>query len=167
MREGDIYKWKWKPELGRNDWGAFGSYHCKSRTAIVHDGCLLDTYWMNFGSSFKQQGWAESRAGAHSVCFDTVDLTLIANLEDLEEIHHGEEAYYARQAIVDLRHENCSSAPIYKRKGTQRCAAVMARLLNDKIEGCENQIRSAERDLQTYQKQLDDVSSGDTTIYII
>ena len=48
MRDGDILKWQWKPELGWNDFGSFGDYHCKARIAIVHEGRPLDIYWMNF-----------------------------------------------------------------------------------------------------------------------
>jgi hypothetical protein len=166
MREGDICKWKWKPELGRNNWGEFGDYHCKSQVAIVHEGIPLDTYWMNFGSSFKQEGWADSRSGAHSVCTNSADFELIANLQDLEEIRHGDEIYYRRSEIVDLRHTNSSSAPVYKRAGATKSLDVMRELLDKKIQGCDDQIRSAEHAKQRYLEQREKLVSGDTEILI-
>lgn len=139
LRENDICTWRWKDDERHQDCGPFRSYHCKAQKGIVHNGQLLDLYWMNIGSHFAQEGWSKSRSGGKPVPLDEVIVKVVANIDDLTEIRRCDERYYDRADVVDLDNPNSSNAPIFIRNGAQRSRAAM-------LEYAENKLKAAERD---------------------
>jgi hypothetical protein len=143
MQDGDIYRWSYK------DFDGTGlEYWCKSRIAIVHDGKLLDTYWMRHGGK---------RYGDYGPCYsegrvipaDTVDLKLMGNLSNLVEIWPEEAKFYDPTDVVDLRHPNNSHAPVMVRKGAERSREIV-------INSLEMQIEELDREARFLSGQADD-----------
>ena len=68
MREGDIYRWRYKPEIEekRGGLGGFGAYHCKSCTAVFDGKYLIDTFW-------------GQRSTENAVAHERVVITLVGN----------------------------------------------------------------------------------------
>ena len=93
MRDGDIYRWLWKDEAKRNDFGGFGAYHCYSQIAVAKAGRLFDTYWSDHSKSLDP---------------DQIELTLLGNSNEMTEIRQYDICYYDRADIVDTRHSNNS-----------------------------------------------------------
>lgn len=129
MREGDIYRWRWADEARDRDCGPYGSYHCCSQWAVVRDGRLIDTFW--HGNDNKVLDPA------------SVNLTFVAHSDDLVEIRSYDIPYYRREDIVDMRHSNNSSGPIYLRKGTKRDANTMMEHVEQKTKDAQYALRSA------------------------
>lgn len=131
MKEGDIYRWTYRDRL---DTGAWGTYHCCSRIAIVQpNGRLRDTYWSSGsdGRSFSADDLPK------------LELTFVANMADLDKAHEYEADYYDDADIVNLNHVNSSRDNFYLRKGAKRSAAKMLEAARHKLERTRSDERMA------------------------
>lgn len=124
LRDGDIYRWCWKDETYR-------SYHCYSRIAVVKNHELYDTYW------------GESLLQVEDVC-----LTYLGNKADLIEISEYDTVFYRSSDIIDMRHENASSAPIYLRRAAKRD-------METTLAHFKQKIHETEVSLDFYARKLD------------
>jgi len=147
MRDGDIYRWRWKDEARDSDRGPYRSYHCKSQVAIVKGGSLYDTYWSYGGSD----GWLNP---------DDIILTFWANMADLTEINSGLAVYYRRDDVVDMRHANSTRGPVYLKAGAARDAAIMLEYIASKIKDRKSDIRFAEYALERLAEAEAKVAAG-------
>lgn len=148
MRDGDIFRWTWKPELGRDNHAPFGDYHCKSQIAIFEDGVLSDTFW-SIGSS-----------GGRVVRQESVDLHYLGNRHDMTTISAWELPYYRREDIVDTRHPNSSIAPIYLKAGASKDAGRMKEEASYRLETARGEKASAERAIERLEEALRLIESG-------
>lgn len=146
LREGDIYRWQWNRPDKDIDFGNYGSYHCCSQLAVFRNGRLTDTFW--YGGDNKVLDPAK------------VKLTFLGNTADLDEIRSYDVAYYRREDIVDMRHSNNSSGPIYRRKGAQRDAATMLELIEHRLECSHREIEFAQRRIEQLTKDAEKVRAG-------
>ena len=129
MKENDVFSWKYI-----NDFGIQRDiYWCKSRIAIVDSqGNLYDTYW---------------NAGSDRYCLnnklDEIELTFIANLNDLENVSIYNAKLYANKDIVDLRHPNNSGSDLlFKRKGSNIDDKLYLGSLSNRIIDIDEKIKS-------------------------
>lgn len=135
IREGDIYRWRWRDEGRHADSGPYRSYHCKSRIAVVHGGQLYDTFWSGFSYE-------------HRVDPEKVILTYEGNPAEMTQIQPYNVPYYRREDIVDLRHSNNSGAPVYLRAGATRNAEVMLAEIAYRRDRAEAEIRSHQHTIE-------------------
>ena len=147
LREGNIYRWQWKDDARDSDRGPYRSYHCKSQIAVVKNGRLLDTFW---------SGYEESSLLRR----EDVILTFWANVDDLAVIHHYQTPYYRPQDIVDLRHSNNSNGPVYLRKGAERDADTMLKVVSERIEESNREIVWHQRQLEEFAKFQELIRAG-------
>lgn len=145
MREGDIYRWRWADEDQR-DLGSFGAYHCCSRWAVFRNGKLMDTYWAGFENKI--------------LSAEKVELTLVANEDELREIASYETPYYRPSDIVDMRHANNSHGPIYLRNGAEKDAATMLSVVRSKKEEAERVIRFATDQIARCAEMEEQIAKG-------
>lgn len=134
LREGDIFDWRWADDAIHAKGGSWGSYHCKSQRAVVKYGKLIDTYW--FGGSENSVLKPEN-----------VTLTFLGNIADLDEISQWERPYYRSEDIIDMRHANNSSGPVYRRKGATKDTETIRAELAERRRQAEIDLRSAARRL--------------------
>ena len=147
IREGDIYSWRWADPKRDADRGSYGSYHCCSCIAVVHGGKLVDTYWFGGGNKILDPS--------------SVEICLLGNVADCTEIRPHEIAYYRREDIIDMRHANNSSGPIYLRKGATRDAAAIMGVIEHGIETYEREIKFAKQRIEHLQKNAERVLAGE------
>ena len=146
LKEGNIYRWRWADAERDAQCGPFQSYHCCSQLAVVTNGKLMDTYW--HGSDNKVLDPA------------SVSLTLLGNKADLIEIRTWEIPYYRREDIIDMRHSNNSSGPIYLRKGAARDAETMLELIEHRLVQTRRDIESSKRRIELLTAQAAQVREG-------
>lgn len=148
MREGDIYSWRWRDDKRHEDCGPYRSYHCRSRIAVVEDGRLYDTYWSFSGNEpeIKQ---------------DDVVLTLLGNKNDMTEIPASKLHYYKKSDIIDMRHSNNSTGPIYLKSGAQIDAATIRSEIERRIADAESTIRMQQESVRHLQSMMQHVDNGD------
>lgn len=152
MREGDIYRWSWAdPE--RDNRGAFGDYHCKSRIAVFEGGHLFDTFW------------GESPTDNSFLSEDKITLTFLGNRNDMTVLKDNPE-FYDPADIVSMKHSNNSGAPIYVKPNAKRDPRIMAEVVKYRIRDAEGRKRSAEFDLEQLKTAQAKIASGDTDVYI-
>jgi hypothetical protein len=147
LKDGQIYRWRWADEARHLDGlRSWGSYHCKSKIAIVKGGRLIDTYWSDMSSD-------------RAVHREDVQLTLLCD-QSWPTIRKYDLPLYDPADVVDTRHPNDSGAPIYLRPGAVKSAARML----DQIEYLEDQakgeIRSAQWQLERMAKYRDHIDAG-------
>jgi len=154
LRDGDIYRWSWinPPE--------HEPYWCKTRLAIAQKGKLFDLFRVHHGSKFIQGGWGPTCSSDYALPGDKIETELLANIHDMDEIPRGDERYYDPADVVDLRHSNNSSAPIYIKRGAVRNADKIAERIRQKISEAEYQRRSAEDDIRRFTETLRYVEDG-------
>lgn len=133
LKDGDIFRWRWRDDARHANGYPWGSYHCKSQIAAVKNGFLYDTYWSSFDNVLSQ---------------DEVLLTHQCNSNEWSVIPSYQRVYYDDADIVDTRHPNNSSAPIYLRPGAKRSAEAISAQLAHKKERAEGDIRHAKWDLE-------------------
>lgn len=137
LRDGDIFRWRWKDAERDADNAPYRSYHCKSQLAVVHNGRLYDTFWHDYLGN--------------SDCVvkrEDVILVLLGNSNDMTKIDRWKTVYYRPEDIVDMRHSNISGAPVYLKAGAKRDPKTMLAMVKWQTEECRRNIKSAERKLE-------------------
>lgn len=146
LKEGNIYFWRWADAERDAQCGPYQSYHCCSQLAVVTNGKLMDTYW--HGSDNKVLDPA------------SVSLTLLGNKDDLVEIREWDIHYYRREDIIDMRHPNNSSGPIYLRKGAERDAETMLEVIEHRLEQIRRDIEFGRHRIELLTAQAAQVRAG-------
>lgn len=144
MKKGDIFRWHYK-----NIEDKFTPYHCCSCIAEFDGKRLRDTFW--FGMS-EGRSWTAKEAEL------ILNLDFIANRSNLVEAKDDAELYYRPEDIVNLRHANSSTIPLYTRCGAVRSKEIMKETLARIIEKSKRDIEWATRritEANSYQKCLD------------
>ena len=158
LKDGDVYRWLYRDP--KTDNRAYGSYHCCSRFAIVHQGRLYDTYWM-IGQSFN---------GGRSFGADDLvklELTRLGNLADLEKAREYQADYYNDADIVDLNHANSTRGNFYLRKGSVRSQARMLETARHNLEHALADERNAVRRSEELRTTIARIEAGETNLHII
>lgn len=138
MKDGDIYRWHWK-DMNR-------SSHCCSHLAVVVNGSLLDTFW-SVGKNRRLEP-------------DDVEVQFLGNSNDMTEIPAYKIPYYRREDVIDMRHLNNSSAPIYLKADAERSADAMRSFVNEAIEQAEREKNSAIRQIERMRRHLAHIEAG-------
>ncbi|WP_372570406.1 hypothetical protein [Ruegeria jejuensis] len=146
MKDGDIYNWLWKDGMKRNDFGAFQSYHCYSRIAIARDGKLYDTFWSD---------------NSKPVDVTAVDLRFLGNANEMTVINKWKVPYYRPDDVVDTRHSNDYSAPIYLKAGAQKDPETMRENVLVKRAEAQREIKSSQQTVEEMDKYLAAIEAGD------
>jgi hypothetical protein len=145
--DGQIYRWQWRDETrhkdGLRDWG---TYHCKSRIAVVRNGMLIDTYWYGFSPEY-------------AIKVEAVKLTFYGD-ESWPTLYPGNERYYDRADICDMRHANYSSAPIYLRPGAQRKDVAVFQVIEELEAEAERLTRDAASKMKRAAEARDLLAQG-------
>ena len=140
FHEGDLFRWSWKRPRSRDP------YWACARIAEFHNGLLRDIYWSDYRrleGAFHGKRWSPERAN------ECLELTFLANIDDLEP--RGEIAFreYDPRDIVDLRHpNNRSSDRVFVRKGAEKNADVIREALVADVATAESEVRLAEGNLR-------------------
>lgn len=155
LRDGNIYRWSWinPPE--------HEPYWCKTRMALAKKGKLFDLFWVHHGSKFRQGGWGPTCQNEYALPIDRIELNLIANINDMDEIQHGDEQYYHPSDVMDLRHSNNGMAPLYVKKGATRSAEKIAERIRKKMADAERDRQWAEQKVKELREKLAYVESGE------
>jgi len=72
MREGDVYKWYFKNDLEYRQKSPSTAYWCMDNLAVVHNGNLIDTYWL-----YMDKERIVESSSCHYVDVDKVDLGFV------------------------------------------------------------------------------------------
>jgi len=156
LREGDVYRWSYR-ESG--DDRAWGRYHCCSCIAIVHHGRLRDTYWQ-IGNSFSEgKSFGPEDLGR-------LNLTRIANMDDLKKAQEYEADYYDDADIVNLNHANSTRGNFYLRKGALRSKIKMLEVARRNLELSQENERSAARLSKELAEAIARILDGEVNFYI-
>lgn len=150
MREGDIYRWSYVEPGDDRD---YGRYHCCSRIAVITKGRLRDTFW-SLASDGRSFGLDE---------LSKLNLTYVANFEDLERHPEWQVDYYDDADIVNLNHSNSTRDNFYIRKGAKRSPTKMLAVARRKIEECESNIRSANWTMEKLRAAINRIEAGETS----
>lgn len=113
LKERAVYRWSWREGCAPDR--LCSPYWCRSQIAIVVDGKLWDTYW-----------GPDERPARPDLCSSLdprqVDLTFLANLDDLRPEEPDALDRYEPEDLVNLRHPN--GGRVYVRKGARESRRV-------------------------------------------
>lgn len=143
MREGDIFKWRYKDTSGMS-----APYHCKSQIAILHDGHLRDTYWTDYKTKF-------------IVDPDKCQLEFIANQDDLEPLSKHNRKYFNTKDIVDISHSNSYSENLYVRKGSKPCKQTIKKHIREEIDQLEIELEHAKGRIRLLTEKFQEIEDSD------
>jgi len=155
--EGDVFRWSYRdPNTDNRQWG---SYHCCSCLAIVHNGLLRDTFWQ-IGMSFSD--------GKSFVIGDLpkLDLTRLGNLADFDKAPEYQADYHDDADIMNLNHSNSSRGNFYLRKFALRSQKKMLEMARYKLENSESAERSAARKSEQLREAIAKIEAGDTNVFL-
>lgn len=147
LKKGDIYRWTWRGPKGR-ECGRYDNYHCKSQIAKFDGKNLVDTFW------------ACSPTDNSYLDPDDVDLVLLGNTSEMTVLADQSE-YYRPEDLVDMRHRNHSTAPIYLKKGATRDKETMLELVRRKQRDAKHKIESAQFALSTLSENEEKIANDD------
>lgn len=128
-REGAIFRWSWNADHLNTDHSKLKSqagtlYWCCSRIGVVVEGRMIDTFWGERSSSkIFYKDFVEEK----------MELSFIANKEDLIQTDPSERAYYLDKDCVDLNHPNSTSGNFYIRRGAKKNLEKMKRVVQRDI----------------------------------
>ena len=147
MKKGNVYRWNYTEEQRGKMTGDI--YWCKSRIAIFDGKWLTDTFWGNSSSdlSFSKEDVSTK-----------IEVTFLANMDDLESSDPSMRAYYLDADCVDLNHPNSTRGNFYIRKGSVKNLAKMERILRREKAEHEYSIRSTLRSIELLEKELKNVT---------
>ena len=144
--DGDIYAWRWK-ELPSHM-----PYHCKSQIAVVYNGRLRDTFWMHFNG--KVPCVSDSCA---ILKLNEVELKLLGNIDTWIQINADDKHFYRPEDIIDMRHSNCSHAPVLLRDGAVKSEELSIKHLNSLIDERISEISVAVDRIKSLREQIRDI----------
>lgn len=156
-REGDVFFWRYRDELGNQS----ERYWCCARKAIVRSsGVLADIYWSyidghTVGSRGSGRWWPRDYAEKN------LTLEFKGNLDDFDVIADYARSMYDDADILDLRHANSSQKQVYLRKGARRSRSAMLVEVNSKIEKAESEIRSANWQIERLSTAKAKIEAGE------
>ena len=108
MIEGDFFSWHWTAaELERRTHSA---YHCRSQMCVYTRGKLRDTYWSTGANVL----------APHQVC-----ITYLGNINEMKPIHAGDIPFYKASDVVDTRHSNDTTAPVFVKPDAKPCPRAL------------------------------------------
>lgn len=81
LREGDVYAWYYKNDLEYRQRSPSTAYWCMDNLAVVHNGNLIDTYWL-----YMDKELIVESSSCHYVDVDKADLGFVCNLNDVKFI---------------------------------------------------------------------------------
>ena len=150
MKEGDVYKWYYKNDAEYRRNNSSTAYWCMDNKAVVHNGNLIDTYWLYMD----KERIVESSTCRH-VNVDDVDLEFVCNLNDVEFIDKWQTEDYDK--VYNLsRQKNCY--PLY---AIDKGAQVSNKALRTKYQGlldkAHSDKRSAEYHIEYYSKLIEEL----------
>ena len=142
MKKYDIFTWSFTDEYlkaHKNE-----TYWCKSRTAIFDGTHLRDTFL---------------QITDHSILNECdVELTFIANFDDLVEAEPSERAYYLDSDCVELNHGSSPRSKFYLRKGAVKNIEKMKRILSREKKRIARSIENELNNIKRLEKELLNVS---------
>lgn len=147
-RDGDIFSWRYKPARLETLKKYGDPYWCKSMIAVCYKGIPFDTYWGD---------GADGRA----IHEDDVDLVLLGNLNDCTKIQAYDLPYYDSADVIDMRHPNSSSAPIYLKNGAKRSRDAMLEYATYKAERAQSDLQSAVSAIERWNAVIKQIESGE------
>ena len=150
LREGDIFKWYYKndSEYRRNNQST--AYWCMDNQCVVRSGELVDTYW---------DGVDLSRLSSNSnfLDIDKIDLEFICNLDDIEFIREYQVEDYDK--VYNLSYQKSCYKVFAIDKGAQVSKKALRAKYVRKLEEAEYRKRSAEWDIQSYTKSIEELDN--------
>lgn len=150
LREGDIYKWYYKNDAEYRQKSPSTAYWCMDNMAVVHNGNLIDTYWL-----YMDKERIVESSSCHYVGVDKVDLGFVCNLNDVRFIDKWQIDDYDK--VYDLsRQKRCY--PLY---AVDKDAQVSDKALRTKYEkllyDAYSEKRSAEYIIEYYSKLIEEL----------
>ena len=161
MKDGDIYRWSYTPDFAEKSGGWGLAHWCKSQISIVHDGRLLDTFWMGHGGK-RHGSYGPKYNEGRVINPESVELYFLANINDLIEIYPEDKRFYAPSDVVDLRHSNNSNAPVMVKKSAKRSLEVTRDLLLREIDKAVSEVNAAAVRKERLEQELRALDAGAT-----
>ena len=159
MENGDIYRWAYTAAFAAKAGGWGLAHWCKSQIAIVHDGNLLDTFWMGHGGK-RRGSYGPKYNEGRAINPECAELQFLANLDDLVEIYPEDKRFYDQADIVDLRHSNNSNAPVMVKRSAHRSREVTRELLLYEIDKAASEANSASIRKERLEQELRSLDAG-------
>lgn len=147
MKDGDIYRWKYKQEVIDK---YYNPYWCKSQIAIWRKNgkLLVDTYWHSQDNTIFNEEDINNK----------LELTFVANINDLERCEKHMFNNYDDKDCVDISHANNSNSGFYIKKGAKPSIKKKKEVLKKQIEETQHRIESEKRHLCYLIDTLDNLS---------
>ena len=147
LREGDVYHWLYKDHEEYCKRNPSTAYWCLDRKAVVHNGELLDTYWLYMD---KEKIIASSNCRA--VVPNDVDLSFICNLNDVEIVNKWEKDDYDK--VYNLSRQKGCYELYAVDKGAQVSNTALRTKYQSELDKAYSEKRSAEYNIEYYSKLI-------------
>lgn len=157
MKKNDVYQFRYNDDYRKSD---SNPYHCFDGILIVRETeegkfFLEDTYCSHGNRRFTPDE-AESLG----------TMTFVCNLDEVTKVSESELVYYDSSDVVVLDVHAGHRREFYLRKGATKSSEKMIRTLREKIENAEQTIRSRRESIEQWSRQIAEIESGNTEIYI-
>lgn len=159
MKDGDVYRWSYTAAFAAKAGGWGLAHWCKSQIAIVHDGRLLDTFWMGHGGK-RRGSYGPKYNEGRAIGAENIELHFLANINYLIEIYPEDKRFYAPSDVVDLRHSNNSNAPVMVKKSAERSREVTRDLLLREIDKAASEVNAAAIRKERLEQELRALDAG-------
>lgn len=136
LRNGDVFHWRFK-DSKRNC--AQYAYWCMSRIALVSQGVLRDTYYMD---------------GKELPALDSIILEYQGNLNDCTTTYSDEAEFYKREDYIDMAHANNSDKRIYLKAGVMKCPTLIYASLQRNLQEKRATMNYARREVERLEQGI-------------
>jgi hypothetical protein len=162
IKAGDIYRFRYS--VAERERMRFTADHCFEGLLHVRELNgelrLVDTYWGIGGDGRMFTLQDAERKGT---------LTFYCNLHDVEPIKEYEQVYYADEDLFTVSEQHaCVPRRVhwFKRKGAERNADKMLRVLGEQVRECQQTIASATRKLADLAVTKEKIYAGNLDVYL-
>lgn len=150
LREGDVYRWYYKNDVEYRQKSPSTAYWCMDNQAVVHNGNLIDTYWL-----YMDKEQIIESSSCHHLDIDKIDIEFVCNLNDVRFIDKWQVEDFDK--VYNLsRQKRCY--PLY---AVDKDAEVSNKALRTKYENMLYQAyqdkSSAEYNIEYYSKLLEEL----------
>lgn len=150
LKEGDVYCWYFKNDLEYRQKSPSTAYWCMDNLAVVHNGNLIDTYWL-----YMDKERIVESSSCHHLDIDKIDIEFVCNLNNVEFIDKWQIEDYDK--VYNLsRQKGC-----YTLYAVDKGAQVSNKALRTKYQGlldkAHSDKRGAEYDIEYYSKLIEEL----------
>lgn len=149
MKNGDVFRWKFKDHIQYCERVGSTAYWCMDQQCVYWEGIgLVDTYWSGLSGQYLP-------SHARYVTEEEADLEFVCNLDDVEVIHKSVVDEYDK--VYNLSHQKGCYPYFVVDKGVGKSKKAILEKRKSEIQQAEDEIRYLQNKVKWLTEEIEEL----------